>query len=129
MAGPDVVRDTADTIVFLLRGGIPPAMVDPTRILVATPDEFESLRDPAHPNITVFLYRIGINPEMRNNPRRLLPDGRLQRQPLPLELCFLITAWAKDKGRKLRPLPATWPAAPEGGVEGAPITSGRYKKH
>jgi hypothetical protein len=102
VAGTDVVRDTADTIVFLLRGGIPPAMVDPTRILVATPDEFESLRDPAHPNITVFLYRIGINPEMRNNPRRLLPDGRLQRQPLPLELCFLITAWAKDTRDELR---------------------------
>jgi hypothetical protein len=39
-----------------------------------------------------------------------------------------ITAWAKEKGRKLRPIPATWPAAPEGGVKGAPITAGRYKK-
>jgi hypothetical protein len=39
-----------------------------------------------------------------------------------------VQAWAKDKGRKLRPLPATWPAAPEGGVKGAPITAGRYKK-
>ena len=40
-----------------------------------------------------------------------------------------IQAWAKEKGRKLRSLPATWPAAPEGGVKGAPITAGRYKKH
>ncbi len=102
MAGSDVLRDTAETIVFLLRAGIPTPMVDPTRIQVATPDEFESLRDPAHPNITVFLYRIGINPQMRNNPRRLLADGRLQRQPLPLELCFMITAWAKDTRDELR---------------------------
>jgi hypothetical protein len=102
VAGPDVIRDTSDTLIFLLRGGIPSAVVDPARIQIATPDEFEALRDPARPNITVFLYRIGINPQMRNNPRRLLPDGRIQRQPLPLELCFLITAWAKDTRDELR---------------------------
>ena len=40
-----------------------------------------------------------------------------------------VIAWAKDKGRKLRAIPSSWPAAPEGGVQGAPITAGRYKKH
>ena len=38
-----------------------------------------------------------------------------------------ITAWATTKGRALRKIPATWPVAPEGGVKGAPLTSGRYK--
>jgi hypothetical protein len=48
-----------------------------------------------------------------------------------------VRAWAKEKGRQLRPIPATWPAVPAGttagrtwsGAEGAPITAGRYKKH
>ena len=102
MAGPDVLRDMGDTLVFILRSGIPASMVDPSRIQVATPDEFDSLRDPAHPNITVFVYRISVNPQMRNNPRRMLPDGRMARQPLPLELSLLITAWAKETKDELR---------------------------
>jgi uncharacterized protein DUF4255 len=94
MAGADAVRDVADTLVFLLRAGIP--AVDPTKITVATPDEFNGLRDPLKPNITIFLYRIAVNPQMRNNPRRAKADGTIQPTPLPLELSFLITAWAKE---------------------------------
>jgi len=100
MATADAVRDTADTIAFLLRAGIP--AVDPAKITIATPDEFESLRDPAKPNITIFLYRIAVNAQLRNAPRRLLPDGRLRPPPLPVELSFLITAWAKDTRDELR---------------------------
>lgn len=100
MATADVIKDMGETLVFLLRAGIP--SVDPNLIVVATPDEFETLRDPAKPNITVFLYRIAVNPQMRNDPRRLRPDGSIVRQPLPLELSFLITAWAKDTRDELR---------------------------
>jgi len=100
VAGADVVRDMGDTLVFLLRAGIP--ALDPAKIAVATPDEFESLRDPLKPNITIFLYRIAVNPQKRNDPRRLRPDGTVVRQPLPLELSFLITAWAKDTRDELK---------------------------
>ena len=100
MATADVVRDMGETLVFLLRAGIP--SVDPAKIAVATPDEFESLRDPLKPNITIFLYRIAVNPQRRNDPRRIRPDGTVIRQPLPLELSFLITAWAKDTRDELR---------------------------
>jgi hypothetical protein len=100
LASADAVRDVADSLVFLLRAGIP--SVDPNKITVATPDEFESLRDPLKPNITVFLYRIAVNPHMRNNPPRMRPDGSLVPTPLPVELSFLITAWAKDTRDELR---------------------------
>ena len=102
MASANAVRDTAETLVYLLRAGIPSTLVDPLRIAVSTPDAFEALRDPIRPNITVFLYRIAINPQMRNQPPRLLPDGRTARQFLPLELCFLITPWAKETRDELR---------------------------
>ena len=100
MAAPDAIRDVAETLVFLLRAGLP--TIDPTKITVATPDTFEALRDPVKPNITVFLYRIAVNPQMRNDPRRTRPDGTVQPPPLPLELSFLITAWAKDTRDELR---------------------------
>jgi hypothetical protein len=100
VATADVIKDMGETLLFLLRAGIP--SVDPSKIVVATPDEFETLRDPAKPNITVFLYRIAVNPQMRNDPRRVRSDGSVVRQPLPLELSFLITAWAKDTRDELR---------------------------
>jgi hypothetical protein len=95
MASPDVIRDMGDTLLYLLRSGLV-GLVDPTRVVVGTPDEFETLGDPAQPTVTVFLYRVGVNPEMRNGPRRLLPDGRTTRPLLPLELCYLITPWARE---------------------------------
>jgi hypothetical protein len=100
VATADALRDMGDTLVFLLRAGIPG--LDPNLIAVATPDEFESMRDPVKPNITVFMYRIAVNPQMRNNPRRMRPDGTIQSTPLPLELSFLITAWAKDTRDELK---------------------------
>lgn len=102
MIGPDVVRDAGDSIVFLLRGGVPAAMVDPTRILLATPDEFATLATPPNPHITVFLYRIAVNGEMRNVPPRLLAGGRIEGRALPLDLFFLVTAWASDTRDELR---------------------------
>ena len=76
MATADALRDMGDTLVFLLRAGIP--ALDPNLIAVATPDEFEGMRDPVKPNITVFMYRIAVNAQMRNNPRRMRPDGTIQ---------------------------------------------------
>jgi hypothetical protein len=102
VAQADVIRDTASTLVSLLQQGIPSGMVDPTRITVATPDEFEALKDPAHPNVTIFLYRIAVNAAMRNAPRRNIGNGKTTRPLLPLELSFLITPWAKDTRDELR---------------------------
>lgn len=96
MASANVIHDMSETLVHLLRASIPPLMVDPTRIYVATPDEFEALQKPGHPHITIFLYRISENPQMRNLPRRVLPSGRTTKDNLPLELYYLVTAWAKE---------------------------------
>ncbi len=84
----------------LLQAGIP--SVDSDRIQIATPDQFAGLRDPARPNVTLFMYRIAVNPHMRNAPRRQVGGGRTARQLLPLELSFLVTPWAKDTKDELR---------------------------
>jgi hypothetical protein len=96
MATADVLRDVGDTLVYLLRAGIPGGIVDPSNIFVATPDEFTDLNPPAKPTVTIFLYRVAVNPDMRNGPRRARSDGKQTRPPLPLELSYLITPWAKE---------------------------------
>jgi hypothetical protein len=88
-----------DTLVHLLRAGVPP-LVNPNDILLSTPDDFESA--PNQPTITVCLYRVTVAPEVRNGPRRVLPDGRVTRPLLPLELRYLVTPWARDTRGELQ---------------------------
>ncbi len=94
MARSEVIRDMGDTLIHLLRSGIPAGMVDPNDIQVSTPDDFRTLNPPVNPALTVFLYRIVVNTEMRNGARRTLPDGTTTRPLLPIDLCYLITPWA-----------------------------------
>jgi hypothetical protein len=93
MASDEAVRDISDTVIAMLKAGVPP-LVNANDIVLSTPDDFQAT--PSNPTITVFLYRITLNPEMRNGPRRVLADGRVTRPLLPVDLHFMITAWARD---------------------------------
>ena len=57
----------------------------------------EGLKGPA---ITLCLYRVSLNASMRNAPTRRVvqADGQTQvfRAPLPLDLYYLLTAWANN---------------------------------
>ncbi|MEO8553111.1 MAG: DUF4255 domain-containing protein [Kofleriaceae bacterium] len=67
-------------------------------VRVATPHLFTALRETNTATITIFLYRFVENGELRNSPMRRLPGGELQRAPMQLELCYLMTAWgARDR--------------------------------
>ena len=59
----------------------------------ATAANFNRFTTIETPTITLFLYQIVENPQMRNGQQRTLPDGSRARQPLPLELCYMVTAW------------------------------------
>ena len=94
MASVDVIRDIGDTLTFLLRNSIDAAIVNPSNIVLSTPDDFDA--DPDQPVITLFLYRLSVNPELRNRPKRVLPDGSITRPLIPLELFYMITPWARN---------------------------------
>jgi hypothetical protein len=98
MATAGVVRDVGETLMYLLRAGIPSAVVASANIRVATPDEFGDLDGLNVPAISIFLYRVAINPTMRNAPKRTLPDGSIARPLLPIELGYLVTPWAPQTG-------------------------------
>ena len=51
---------------------------------------------PMDAGVSVFLYRVFVNHNNRNPPGRADATGRRFRPKLPLDLYFLLTAWAKD---------------------------------
>ena|SRR5438067_5386134 len=94
MADRNAVHDLSDTLVKLLQAAVGAGgMVNPGDISVTTPDKFHDLKPPA---ITIFLYRVAVNPMMRNGPRVTRPNGATTRPLLPLELSYLITPWGRD---------------------------------
>lgn len=56
----------------------------------------KDFQKPMDAGVSLFLYRVYPNPVQRTPPGRLNPDGRRQRSQLPLDLHFLLTAWAQD---------------------------------
>src|SRR5205807_713064 len=46
--------------------------------------------------ISIFLYRVAANATRRNIPPRRSQDGKRYRAPLPLDLHFVLTAWAPN---------------------------------
>lgn len=107
MPTESVIDDMSQTLVALLGQHL----TTPSGVTArgATADDFEELHRTggAARHVSVFLYRIAVNPEMRNMPGRTVPgptpgSTRTTRQPLPLELCYLITAWASDHRTELQ---------------------------
>ncbi|EJL30124.1 hypothetical protein PMI01_03241 [Caulobacter sp. AP07] len=64
----------------------------------------KSFESPMGDGFSVFLWRVGINANLRALPPRRTPDGRRYRASLPLDLYYMITAWADDTERQQRML-------------------------
>jgi hypothetical protein len=95
MATYRAISAVSDAIVHLLRSQYTPQDFDGNQLQFAVylAKDFIS---PMDAGISVFLYRIYPNGNLRTPPGRSGPDGRRQRPMLPLDLHFLVTAWAKD---------------------------------
>ena len=50
---------------------------------------------PMDEGLSLFLYNTVVSTARRNVPGRVSPDGRRHRPPLPLDLYYLLTPWAK----------------------------------
>jgi hypothetical protein len=57
---------------------------------------------PMDEGVSLFLYNAAVSTVRRNLPPRVLPDGRKTRSPLPLDLYYLLTPWAKTAARQHR---------------------------
>lgn len=95
MATYRAIAAVSNAIVHLLQSQYVPADFDGNllefRVYVA-----QDFLKPMDAGVSVLLYRIYPNQHHRTPPGRRLPDGRQQRHMLPVDLHFLLTAWAKD---------------------------------
>lgn len=93
MADWRVIEFTGQTIAQLVRRHLSRLSISNVTVDVVTAAAFGTLASTQTPFISIFLYQVATNAEMRNWTQSLLPDGTPVRQPLPLELNYLITAW------------------------------------
>jgi hypothetical protein len=57
---------------------------------------------PIKEGVTLFLYRVTVNGTVRNRAPRATPDGRRFRPSLPLDLYYMLTAWAETPIKQQR---------------------------
>jgi hypothetical protein len=90
----DAIAGTCEAIVRLLRSRFNPQDFDGATLdfQVYVAGDFQT---PMDEGVSLFLYRIYPNGTQRTPAGRILPDGSQQRTMLPLDLHFLLTAWAK----------------------------------
>jgi hypothetical protein len=94
MSGHAGIASTLEAVVRVLRAAYDPADFNGAVLdfQVYVSDDFTH---PMEQGVSLFLYRIYPNGAVRTPQGRLLPDGRRQRNKLPLDLHFLATAWAR----------------------------------
>ena len=94
MATHIAVASTFEAIVRVLRSNYDPALFNgaPLDFQVYVAEDFTH---PMDEGVSIFLYRIYQNGNYRTPAGKLLPNGRRQSTKLPLDLHFLMTAWAK----------------------------------
>lgn len=62
----------------------------------------EDLQKPMSEGISLYLHRVVVSTEHRNRVPRRWPDGRLRRAAVPLDLHYLVNAWAPDAVKQQR---------------------------
>ena len=100
MAGYAAIAATTNAVVRLLetaattadwRDGSSPLTVD------FAPASVDVLQNPPQgPKVTLYLYRVTLSSVRRHIGPRVAPDGTRYKPSIPLDLFYLLTAWASD---------------------------------
>jgi hypothetical protein len=98
MASSVAIASTCEAVVRLLRSNFDPADFNNATLdfQVYVADNF---LQPMDQGVSLLLYRIYHNSSHRTPPGRVVNQQR-QRTKLPLDLHFLVTAWAKTASRQ-----------------------------
>jgi hypothetical protein len=95
MADHRAIAAVSEALVYLLESQYRPEDFDGNqlqfRVYLA-----KDFAQPMDAGVSCFLYRIYVNGTQRAPSGRTSPDGQQYRPQLPLDLHFLLTAWAKD---------------------------------
>ncbi|MGY1727836.1 DUF4255 domain-containing protein [Geodermatophilus sp. SYSU D01062] len=92
MASHRAIEATCEAVVGLLRDNYPEDLVEPPlQFSVFTKAQFAK---GLGAGVSLFLYRVYLDGTERAPEGRMLPDGRRQFPHMPVQLHFLLTAWA-----------------------------------
>jgi len=93
------IAATGLAIRGLLASSCPVAEFPNAEFELYRPNNFDS---PMTIGISLYLYRVHVNTARRNLPPVIAPDGKRYRPPLPLDLCYLMTAWGQTAEEQQR---------------------------
>jgi hypothetical protein len=98
MATTDGIAATTDAIRALLDGAAKesPTLSGVTVAIYQANDLQQELTAKTETTLSVFLHRISVSPHRRNVPIRTGPHGEHYRPPIPVDLYYLVIAWASD---------------------------------
>jgi Pvc16 N-terminal domain len=99
VAKAQAIAVTGQTVLGLLADNIPKSEFANARFELYQTANFST---PMEEGISLFLYRVEINSALRNLPAKTGLDGITRRPPLPLDLYYLLTVWAKDTVKQQR---------------------------
>lgn len=99
MAGPYAVAAVGKAILSVLTAAVPkPEFLGAVFELAQS----TNLQKPMEEGISLYLHRITPANNLRNLPPRVALDGRRYRPSMPLELHYLLIAWARDAFKQQR---------------------------
>jgi hypothetical protein len=98
MAQYPAIAATSEAILGLLQSAVVGGEFDGVAFAHYQAKNFES---PMTEGVSLYLYRLTVSSN-RNLPPRDGRDGRRYKPPLPLDLHFLVTAWADDAVKQQR---------------------------
>jgi hypothetical protein len=98
MATYPAIAATSEAILGLLQSAAVGSEFDGVTFDHYQSGDFES---PMTVGVSLYLYRVSVSPN-RNLPPRLGRDGRRYRPPLPVDLHYLVIAWADEAIKQQR---------------------------
>lgn len=98
MATYHAIAATGQAILGLLERACPKTEFEGSIFELYQSKDFQN---PMEEGVSLYLYRVATS-SRRNLPSRIGPNGQQYRPPLPLDLYYMLTAWAKSAAKQQR---------------------------
>src|SRR5262249_30491951 len=99
MASANAIPAIGQAIIGLIAGGCAPDEFLNAKLELYQAKDFQT---PMREGVSLYLYRITPAGEIRNYPPRIAPDGRKFKQLLPINLHYILSAWAQEAVKQQR---------------------------
>lgn len=99
MATANAIAAVGQAILSLIAAGVPRVEFASAQFALYQAKDFQS---PMQEGVSLYLYRVTPAGEIRNYPPRIAPDGRKFKQLLPINLHYILSAWALEAVKQQR---------------------------